>query len=170
MFKVSNNKTTKYSQKNALLECVFELNRRRSGVFLSNWTNWTRKVTIETTEKGVKYVQSSVVPVFFVNFEHISHLFLVFLLLTLNRLMIEGFEQVLLLFTWFCWPLCRKRLPQNYQPLTCSKSTIETLEKRCETCWMLTINLLEQRHWLHSGVFIVNFEQIQHNIQHINLI
>ena len=34
------------------------------------------KLTIETLEQGVKYVQS----VFIVNFEHISHLVLVFLL------------------------------------------------------------------------------------------
>ena len=36
------------------------------------------KSTIETLEKGVKYV-------FIVNFEHISHLFLVILLLTLSK-------------------------------------------------------------------------------------
>ena len=39
--------------------------------------------TIETLEKGVKYV-------FIVNFEHISHLFLVFLLLTLNKSVLHG--------------------------------------------------------------------------------
>ena len=38
------------------------------------------KLTIETPEQGVKYVQSA----FIVNFEHISHLVLVILLLTLN--------------------------------------------------------------------------------------
>ena len=36
------------------------------------------KLTIETLEQSVKYVQS------IVNFEHISHLILVFLLLTLK--------------------------------------------------------------------------------------
>ena len=40
------------------------------------------KLTIETLEQGVKYVQSGV---FIVNFEHISHLVLVFLLLTLSK-------------------------------------------------------------------------------------
>ena len=39
------------------------------------------KLTVETLEQGLKYVQSDV---FMVNFEHISHLVLVFLLLTLN--------------------------------------------------------------------------------------
>ena len=53
------------------------------------------KVTIETIEKGVKYVKLTIKPserhqrrrsgVFFINSEHISHLFLVFLLLTLNK-------------------------------------------------------------------------------------
>ena len=39
--------------------------------------------TIETLEKGVKYVL--LYHVFIVYFEHISHLFLVFLLLTVNH-------------------------------------------------------------------------------------
>ena len=39
------------------------------------------KLTIETLEQGVKYVQSYVL---IVNFEQISHLVLVFLLLTLS--------------------------------------------------------------------------------------
>ena len=38
------------------------------------------KLTIETLERGVKYVHG----VFIVNFEHTSHLVLVFLFLTLN--------------------------------------------------------------------------------------
>ena len=52
--------------------------------------------TIETLEKGVKYVQSKTIKtpkrrqwrrsdVFIVNFKHISHFFLMFLLLTLDR-------------------------------------------------------------------------------------
>ena len=43
--------------------------------------------TIETIEKGVKYIQRQWdrLGVFIVNFEHISHLVLVFLLLTLSR-------------------------------------------------------------------------------------
>ena len=47
------------------------------------------KLTIETLEQGLKYVQSykdtRTPGVFIVNFEHISHLALVFLLLTLSR-------------------------------------------------------------------------------------
>ena len=42
------------------------------------------KLTIETLEQDVKYVQIRS-GVFIVNFEHISHLVLPFLLLTLNR-------------------------------------------------------------------------------------
>ena len=41
---------------------------------------------------------------------------------------------------------------------TCSKSTIETLEKRCEICSKLTIKTIERGYCRHSGVFIVNFE------------
>ena len=33
---------------------------------------------------------------------------------------------------------------------------------RCEICSKLTIKTQELRHWLHSGVFIVNFEHISH--------
>ena len=33
---------------------------------------------------------------------------------------------------------------------------------RCEICSMLTIKTPERRHWLHSGVFTVNFEHISH--------
>ena len=45
------------------------------------------KLTTETLEQGVKYVQMfrRRSGVFIVNFEHISHLVLVFLLLTLSR-------------------------------------------------------------------------------------
>ena len=44
----------------------------------------------------------------------------------------------------------------------CSKSPIETLEKRCEICSKLTIKTPERRQWRRSGVFIVNFEHISH--------
>ena len=40
---------------------------------------------------------------------------------------------------------------------TCSKSTIETLEKKCEICSKLTIKTPERRQLRRSGVFIVNF-------------
>ena len=55
------------------------------------------KLTIETLEQGVKYVQSKLAIktperwqwrrycVFIVNFEHILHIFLVYLLLTVTR-------------------------------------------------------------------------------------
>ena len=46
---------------------------------------YLRKLTIETLEQGVKYVQSwRRFGVFIINFKDISHLVLVFLLLTLN--------------------------------------------------------------------------------------
>ena len=34
--------------------------------------------------------------------------------------------------------------------------------ERCEICLKLTLKTLEQRHWFHSVVFIVNFEHISH--------
>ena len=44
------------------------------------------KLTTETLEEGVKYVQSWCRSgVFIINFEHISHLVLVFLLLNLSK-------------------------------------------------------------------------------------
>ena len=44
------------------------------------------------------------------------------------------------------------------QTLTCSNSTIETLEKSVKLCLKLTLKTLEQHQWRRSGVFIVNFE------------
>ena len=32
----------------------------------------------------------------------------------------------------------------------------------CEICSKLTMETLERRHWHHSGIFIVKFEQISH--------
>ena len=43
------------------------------------------KLTTETQEQGVKYVQSQWRRSGIVNFEHISHLVVVFLLLTFSR-------------------------------------------------------------------------------------
>ena len=48
----------------------------------------------------------------------------------------------------------------SQQTFTSSKSTIETLEKRCEICSKSTVKTLERRQGRHSGVFIVNFELI----------
>ena len=48
------------------------------------------------------------------------------------------------------------------QTFTCSNSTIEIPEKRCEIHAKLAIKKPERRHYRHSGVFIVNFEQISH--------
>ena len=66
-------------------------------VFFSSQLTFTCiKLTIETLEKGVEYVQSKVwrhwrcSGVVIVNFELISLLFLVFLLLTLNKSMLVG--------------------------------------------------------------------------------
>ena len=52
----------------------------------SDGYNVTKKLTTETLEQGVRYVQSHWrrSGIFIVNFEHISHLVLVFLLFTLN--------------------------------------------------------------------------------------
>ena len=46
--------------------------------------------------------------------------------------------------------------------LTCSKSTIETIEKGVKICSELTIKIPERRHLHRSGVFIINFEHISH--------
>ena len=65
------------------------------------------KLTIETLEQGMKYIQTIKTPerrhwrsgAFIVDFEHISHLVLVFLLLTLSMKLRAGKEryQILLL-------------------------------------------------------------------------
>ena len=34
----------------------------------------------------------------------------------------------------------------------------------CEICSKLTVKTPERRHWRHSGVFVVNFEQISHPV------
>ena len=45
---------------------------------------------------------------------------------------------------------------------TCSKSVMET--EQCEICSKLIQKTLEQSHWCHGGIFIVNFEQIRHSV------
>ena len=45
---------------------------------------------------------------------------------------------------------------------TCSKLTIETLEKGCEIYSRLKIKTPELRQGRRSRVYIVNFEQISH--------
>ena len=45
---------------------------------------------------------------------------------------------------------------------TCSKLTIETLEKNCEICSKLTMKTPKRLQWRRFGVFIVNFEHISH--------
>ena len=45
--------------------------------------------------------------------------------------------------------------------VTCSKSTMETLES-CEKCLKLTIKTTERCHWHRSGVFIFIFGHISH--------
>ena len=45
----------------------------------------------------------------------------------------------------------------NQLTFTCSKSTIETLEKKWEICSKLTI-----KTWRRSDVFVINFEHISH--------
>ena len=52
---------------------------------------------------------------------------------------------------------------------TCSNSTIETLEKRCEICSKLRIKTLDWRHWRHSGVFIVDFEHISYLFSSVSI-
>ena len=47
----------------------------------------------------------------------------------------------------------------NQLTFTCSKSTLEILEK-CEICSKLTMKTPERRQRRRSSVFIVNFEQI----------
>ena len=43
---------------------------------------------------------------------------------------------------------------------TCSKSTIEIIEKGCEIYLKLTIETPERHHWRSSDVFIIDFEHI----------
>ena len=51
---------------------------------------------------------------------------------------------------------------KSQETFSCSKSTIETLEKKCEICSKLTIETPERPQSRRSGVFIVNFEHISH--------
>ena len=47
------------------------------------------------------------------------------------------------------------------------KVNIRNTRTRCEICSKLTIKTPE-RHWHHSGVFIVNFEHISHLVSTVN--
>ena len=55
-------------------------------------------------------------------------------------------------------------LHQAQQTNTCSRSTTETREQGVETCSKLEIKKSRRRHWLRSGVLIVNFEHTSHLI------
>ena len=48
------------------------------------------------------------------------------------------------------------------QLFTCSKSTIETLEKKCEICSKLTIKTPEQHQWHRSSVLLDNIIHISY--------
>ena len=54
--------------------------------------------------------------------------------------------------------------------ITCSKLTIETLEKRCEICSKLRIKPPKQCHWRRFGGIIVNFEHISHLCSSISVV
>ena len=59
------------------------------------------------------------------------------------------------------WTYIRRLLKACSQlTFTCSKATIEILEKRCEICSKLTIKTPERREWHRSGVFTINLEHI----------
>ena len=83
LFKV----TYKDSRKIFLLLTLNRLYTSFRGLLLNKPAFTCSKLTIETLEQGVKYVQNHWrrSGVFNVNFEHISHLVLRFLLLTLSR-------------------------------------------------------------------------------------
>ena len=38
----------------------------------------------------------------------------------------------------------------------------ENIKAKCDICWKFTTKIPERRQWLHSGVFIVNFEKISY--------
>ena len=74
-----------------------------SGVFaISQRIVTCSKLTIETLEQGVKYVQSNNKDIFIwrFNFEHVSPCVVVFLLLTWNRLLPAGLRVVRNGVTW----------------------------------------------------------------------
>ena len=61
-----------------------------------------------------------------------------------------------------------KQLTQSV--FTCSKLTIETLQKRCEICSKLTIKTLVSLLLTLNGVFIVNFEHISHLCSSVSVV
>ena len=54
--------------------------------------------------------------------------------------------------------------------ITCSKSTIETLQQWCEICWKLTIKTPKRRQWCRFGVLIVNFEHISQLCSSVSIV
>ena len=53
----------------------------------------------------------------------------------------------------------RNVLPRRYLLVQVNNGNSKTM---CGICSKLTVKTLEGRHWRHSDVFIVNFEQILH--------
>ena len=77
------NRTTELNLKTLLMN--FDHPKKRIFICLYPVGFTSSKLTTETLEQGVKYIQSwRRSDVFILNFEHISHLALVFLLLHLN--------------------------------------------------------------------------------------
>ena len=50
----------------------------------------------------------------------------------------------------------------THRTITCSSSTIGTLEKDVKYVQGLTVKTLETHYWSRSGIFIANFEHISH--------
>ena len=63
----------------------------------------------------------------------------------------------------YCWIWLLLFVNISKLTLTCSKSTIEPVEKD-EVSSKLIIKIPERRQWRRFGVFIVNFEHISHLI------
>ena len=58
-----------------------------------------------------------------------------------------------------------------YKPAyTCSKSTIKTLEQRCEIRSKLKIEIPKRRQWRPFGVFNLNFEHISHFCSSVSIV
>ena len=53
---------------------------------------------------------------------------------------------------------------------TCSKSTIETLERGVKICSKLTIKAPERLHWRLPDVYIVNFEHISYPFFSVSIV
>ena len=71
-----------------------------------------------------------------------------------------SFLEVLRTMSHKCFKIRFQDVSKCISGINLFKVNNRNIKTTCKICSKLTINMPERRHWCHTGVFIVNFEQI----------